>query len=99
MRNRVKFFAVMVMVLALTAGQTVLMAAPTQGARMATEHSANPNMFSHFLSLLGAIWGGGGGAIWGGGGGGGAIWGGGGGGGAIWGGGGGGGAIWGGGGG
>jgi hypothetical protein len=70
------------------------MAAPTQGAYMATTNSNRPDMFDHFMQIFGAIWGGHGaiwgdnhGAIWGGHG---AIWGGHG---AIWGGHG---AIWGG---
>ena len=62
----------MVLVLALVLCQSA-MAAPTQGAAMATANSNRPGVFTQFLSLFGAIWGGHGaiwgtdGAIWGGG--------------------------------
>ena len=52
-----------VLVLALALWQSA-MAAPTQGAAMATANSNNSGMFAHFLGLLGAIWGERG-AIWG----------------------------------
>ena len=67
----------MVLVLALVLCQSA-MAAPTQGAAMATANSNRPGVFEQFLGLLSAIWGGDRAAIWGGGGGNAAIWGGGG---------------------
>ncbi len=60
MKNLVKVVAVVVLALALC--QTA-MAAPTQGAYMATANSGNLGLFDHFLQLLGAIWGDNG-AIW-----------------------------------
>src|SRR6266581_1108240 len=45
-----------VIVLALALCQSA-MAAPTQGAYMATTNSSNLGLFDHFLGLLGAIWG------------------------------------------
>ena len=72
MKNMARVAAVMVLALALCQSA---MAAPTQGAYMATLHSNNPMLFDRFLQIFGAIWGGGHGAIWGGGHG--AVWGGG----------------------
>jgi hypothetical protein len=54
----------MVLVLALVLCQSAAMAAPTQGAAMATANSNRPGVFEQFLGLLGAIWGDHG-AIWG----------------------------------
>jgi len=53
-----------VVVLALVLCQSA-MAAPTQGAFMATSHSSNLGLFDHFLQIFGAIWGDRQGAIWG----------------------------------
>ena len=52
-----------VVVLALALCQSA-MAAPTQGATMATANSSNLGLFEHFLQIFGAIWGDHG-AIWG----------------------------------
>ncbi len=70
MKRMAKVAAVLMLALALC--QSVAMAAPTQGANMATANSSNPGLFEQFLGLLGAIWGdhsaiwGTQGAIWGG---------------------------------
>lgn len=71
MKNMARVAAVMVLALALCQSA---MAAPTQGAYMATLHSNNPMLFERFLQIFAAIWGGGQGAVWGGGQG--AVWGG-----------------------
>src|SRR2546425_10235786 len=44
-----------VVVLALALCQSA-MAAPTQGATMATANSSNLGLFEHFLQIFGAIW-------------------------------------------
>ena len=53
MRNLLKTATVAVLAVALTVGPSTLMAAPTHGARMATERSDGPGLFQTFLWLLG----------------------------------------------
>ncbi len=76
MKHMARVAAVVVLALALCQSA---MAAPTQGAFMATSNSNNLGLFDRFLQIFGAIWGGAPGnhaAIWGGGTGDhGAIWG------------------------
>jgi len=62
MKRMAKVLVVLVLALALCQSA---MAAPIQGAAMATANSNNSGLFAHFLGLLGAIWGGDRGAIWG----------------------------------
>lgn len=59
MKNIVRVAVVLMVVVALTAGQSMLMAAPTNGAAMASQHSARLGLFDTFLRIFGAIWGGG----------------------------------------
>ena len=61
MKRMAKVLVVLVLALALCQSA---MAAPTQGAAMATANSSRPGVFTQFLGLLGAIWGDRG-AIWG----------------------------------
>lgn len=58
MKNIVRVAVVLMVVVALTAGQSMLMAAPTNGAAMASQHSARLGLFDTFLRIFGAIWGG-----------------------------------------
>jgi hypothetical protein len=81
MKKMSKLVAAVMIVAALSAGQSALMAAPMQGAGRALTHSRSDGLYARFLRLLTAVWGGGGTAVWGGGtavwGGGTAVWGGG----------------------
>ncbi len=53
MKKMTKIAAALMVVAALTFGQSMLMAAPTQGATIATQRSASLSLFAHFMSLLG----------------------------------------------
>src|SRR5713226_3379150 len=57
MKKMVKLVAVVAVLVSLTLGQSVLMAAPVQGAARATANSSHVGIYQHFLSLLAAVWG------------------------------------------
>jgi hypothetical protein len=70
MKNLVRVAAVLMVVAALTAGQSMLMAAPTNGAVVAVDNSGKLSLWDTFLQIFAAVWGGGGGystdgAVWG----------------------------------
>ena len=57
MKNVARVTAVLMVVLALTAGQSMLMAAPVNGSAVAVQHSGRLGLFDTFLRIFGAIWG------------------------------------------
>jgi hypothetical protein len=68
MKNLVRVAAVLMLVAALTAGQSMLFAAPTNGAAVAVDNSGKLSLWDTFLQIFGVVWGGGystDGAIWG----------------------------------
>jgi hypothetical protein len=67
MKRLVKVMAIVAILMTLTVGNSMLMAAPTQGAAAAVQHSSRLGLFDMFLQIFGAVWGGNGhnGAIWG----------------------------------
>jgi hypothetical protein len=56
MKNVARVTAVVMVVLALTAGQSMLMAAPVQGSAVAVQHSGKLGLLDTFLRIFGAVW-------------------------------------------
>ena len=62
MKRLVKVMAIVAILMTLTVGNSMLMAAPTQGAAAAVQHSGRLGLFDMFLQIFGFIWGNRGGA-------------------------------------
>ncbi len=77
MKKMVKVAAVVAILVSLTLGQTLLMAAPVQGGARLSDRSAHVSIYQHFVTMLKGIWAGSSGpgrfspsskcAVWGGG--------------------------------
>lgn len=69
MRNSGKVVAVLAVVIAMTLGQSLLMAAPTNGMQTAYTHTSSDNLLTRIANFFAGVWGAGvwGAGVWGGG--------------------------------
>jgi hypothetical protein len=56
MKRMAKVMAVVAILATLTVGNSLLMAAPGQGASVAVQHSSRLGLFDTLLRIFGAIW-------------------------------------------